>query len=416
MKKLSFLIVLVAFVVLFVLGGRTSMAFVVDFESLTPGASVEGLGIIPGAPDLNIQATFGDAVVVAEGDNSIKAYGAPNILPIFPANGCLGNPGVLPSEYGQGFSDLESQQDDGASEPNTHHYVFTFSPDTTVREFSITMLDYGDYNPNNATSHLVQLIAYDGGNNVVDLDQLSYNSDTALNPRSSDVGDLWFTGDACTANQGEPGFYTFSVEAPEITRVELKFPTGIDPKIAFDNITGTITTTEPFCGDGNLDPGEQCDDGNNIDGDGCSANCTTELFCGDGYLDPGEQCDDGNNVDGDGCSAICTIEEDCGECDGKVTVLTLQYTGGNPALIRVEQKKDGTIVFEDQVQPNETFTFSGEDKKGTLGPEIFVYTDGVQNTKIHTSCSQDIYPGMVSGAFTVVKGYSLKGGLLCPLE
>lgn len=31
-------------------------------------------------------------------------------------------------------------------------------------------------------------------------------------------------------------------------------------------------------------------------------------FCGDGTLDPGEECDDGNNVDGDGCSADCTVE------------------------------------------------------------------------------------------------------------
>jgi cysteine-rich repeat protein len=65
----------------------------------------------------------------------------------------------------------------------------------------------------------------------------------------------------------------------------------------------------PFCGDGNLDPGEECDDGNNIDGDGCSANCTIEPFCGDGNLDPGEECDDGNNIDGDGCDANCMIEE-----------------------------------------------------------------------------------------------------------
>lgn len=31
-------------------------------------------------------------------------------------------------------------------------------------------------------------------------------------------------------------------------------------------------------------------------------------FCGDGNLDEGEQCDDGNNENGDGCSAICLIE------------------------------------------------------------------------------------------------------------
>lgn len=31
--------------------------------------------------------------------------------------------------------------------------------------------------------------------------------------------------------------------------------------------------TEPFCGDGNIDPGEECDDGNTVEGDGCSASC-----------------------------------------------------------------------------------------------------------------------------------------------
>ncbi len=38
---------------------------------------------------------------------------------------------------------------------------------------------------------------------------------------------------------------------------------------------------------------------------GCT---TTTSVCGDGFLDPGEQCDDGNNVSGDGCSAVCTLE------------------------------------------------------------------------------------------------------------
>jgi len=34
----------------------------------------------------------------------------------------------------------------------------------------------------------------------------------------------------------------------------------------------------------------------------------TGAFCGDGIVDPGEQCDDGNNVSGDGCSATCASE------------------------------------------------------------------------------------------------------------
>jgi cysteine-rich repeat protein len=34
----------------------------------------------------------------------------------------------------------------------------------------------------------------------------------------------------------------------------------------------------------------------------------SDAVCGDGYLDEGETCDDGNNEDGDGCSATCEDE------------------------------------------------------------------------------------------------------------
>jgi cysteine-rich repeat protein len=37
--------------------------------------------------------------------------------------------------------------------------------------------------------------------------------------------------------------------------------------------------------------------------------------CGDGLLDPEEECDDGNNLNGDCCSASCTMEPDGGSCD-----------------------------------------------------------------------------------------------------
>ena len=62
------------------------------------------------------------------------------------------------------------------------------------------------------------------------------------------------------------------------------------------------------CGDGIVDGGEQCDDGNTQDGDGCSSSCALEQNCGDGVVNPGEECDDGNWDDGDGCSSNCTIE------------------------------------------------------------------------------------------------------------
>jgi cysteine-rich repeat protein len=68
------------------------------------------------------------------------------------------------------------------------------------------------------------------------------------------------------------------------------------------------------CGDAHKDPGEICDDGNTVDGDGCSHDCLSDESCGNGTKDEaaGEVCDDSNNIDGDGCSADCTSDESCG--------------------------------------------------------------------------------------------------------
>ena len=72
---------------------------------------------------------------------------------------------------------------------------------------------------------------------------------------------------------------------------------------------GTPTAT---CGNGMLESGETCDDGNTTPGDGCSATCQTEAppapVCGNGDLETGENCDDGNTDPGDGCSATCQDE------------------------------------------------------------------------------------------------------------
>jgi cysteine-rich repeat protein len=59
------------------------------------------------------------------------------------------------------------------------------------------------------------------------------------------------------------------------------------------------------CGDGDVGVGEACDDGNDIDGDGCDRNCTPTA-CGNGARTLGEACDDGNDGDGDGCDRNCT--------------------------------------------------------------------------------------------------------------
>jgi hypothetical protein len=73
------------------------------------------------------------------------------------------------------------------------------------------------------------------------------------------------------------------------------------------------------------------------------------------------------------------------------------------------------VVYEGWVEPGETFSFSGADRRGTLGTEISVYVDGYENARIHTSCSQPIGPGLTAGDFTVVEAESRNGGRICPL-
>ena len=73
------------------------------------------------------------------------------------------------------------------------------------------------------------------------------------------------------------------------------------------------------CGNGDLETGELCDDGNTVDGDGCRGDCLSDYACGNGVVDTvgsgatsDEVCDDGNSVNGDGCDAACASDESCG--------------------------------------------------------------------------------------------------------
>ncbi len=78
---------------------------------------------------------------------------------------------------------------------------------------------------------------------------------------------------------------------------------------------------DPICGDNIKGPLEACEDGNAEDGDGCSSNCELE-FCGNGQPEGGEQCDDGKNGDDlDGCRDDCRFtcadpQADCSDVPG----------------------------------------------------------------------------------------------------
>ncbi len=90
-------------------------------------------------------------------------------------------------------------------------------------------------------------------------------------------------------------------------------------------------TCVPACGDGERTPGEECDDANSEDGDGCSAICEVEAgwacweptggaseceeTCGDGLIHEAEECDDGtanSDTEPDACRERC-VRAHCGD-------------------------------------------------------------------------------------------------------
>ena len=108
------------------------------------------------------------------------------------------------------------------------------------------------------------------------------------------------------------------------------------------------------CGNGILEtPFEVCDDGNNLNGDGCEFNCV--LSCGNGVVDAGEACDDGNLAANDGCTSTCTVEPGF-TCAGAPSVCTAIC--GDGQIKTGEQCDDGNPSAGDgcsatcQVEPN----------------------------------------------------------------
>ena len=113
-----------------------------------------------------------------------------------------------------------------------------------------------------------------------------------------------------------------------------------------DGCESDCTLTDPGdCGNGILDAGETCDDGNNVNGDGCDEFCQDEVpgdVCGNSIVEVGEQCDDGNVIDGDGCDSTCQLEAGACNNDGVV----------DPG----EQCDDGNLVDGDGCESDCTLT------------------------------------------------------------
>jgi cysteine-rich repeat protein len=118
-----------------------------------------------------------------------------------------------------------------------------------------------------------------------------------------------------------------------------------------------------ICGDGLVHEGvEACDDGNDDDADSCVTGCEAAA-CGDGHVHDGvEACDDGNTEDLDACSNECVLAS-CGdgvaqvdeECDDgndvntdSCTDMCLNAKCGDGYLQAGEECDDGNQVDNDK--------------------------------------------------------------------
>jgi len=107
-----------------------------------------------------------------------------------------------------------------------------------------------------------------------------------------------------------------------------------------NSVTGAI------CGNGIIEAGETCDDGNLVNGDGCESNCTlTGAICGNGIIEAGETCDDGNLVNGDGCESNCTSTLGVNENETKKKNLII-IPNPTKNFIQIQNKLNSIESFE----------------------------------------------------------------------
>lgn len=161
------------------------------------------------------------------------------------------------------------------------------------------------------------------------------------------------------------------------------------------------------CGDGLLDGfvGEECDDGNTDNDDGCSDECVLEdgfeceivedasvcvpTICGDGVVNGDEECDDENVVTLDGCD-LCAVEDGY-ECTGEPSVCLIPACGDG-VRNGDESCDDGNLVDGDGCT-SECFIELSETAGDSVSIEAALTEADAQYDRIDEDCAEPFEPG-----------------------
>lgn len=206
----------------------------------------------------------------------------------------------------------------------------------------------------------------------------------------------------------------------------------VSPQFALAQSVGyaTTTLTLSICGNSLVDDGEQCDVpgetgvySQTIAGRQCTATCFFGPYCGDGILQStfSEECDDGNNDDGDFCSAICKIEPagsggggssgggggGGGGRDRELPETQVNITGRAYPSRTINFLLDGDSVGTAQSNSNGVFSFTTESSPGTATLGIWA-TDSAGTRSITANNTFDVTQGAVTNLNDLVLPPTLK--------
>ena len=191
---------------------------------------------------------------------------------------------------------------------------------------------------------------------------------------------------------------------------------GLLPLIAEAHYVPTSVVIT-VCGNGIRETGELCDDGVNngkygpsITNKYCNTYCTGWApYCGDGTTQSayGEQCDDGNNVSGDGCRLDCKTEAPAGGGGGVIipppapTNVIIQ--GKAYPLSSVTVLQDGRVTATTIADSQANFRV----EITNITPGIWTFTIWAEDEEGRKSITFSFTASVTSGMATTVSGIFL---------